>query len=408
MISDDLFVWVFLPGHAQPVVAGRLSLVQTAAGKLGHFTYGRSYLERSDAIPIDPVVLPLRKGETVFTALSGFPGVILDCCPDRWGIKVIDRIIGAQPYPQGYILLNDLGRSGALAFSSAANEVPCEQSSRAFSLAELLDAADAVEANRPVDSELLKALHPGTGGARPKCSITDDAGALWIAKFPSMDDTPGLSIPRLEHATLQLGKACGIRTAETRIQQVNGKDVCLVRRFDREISEGRTARRSFLSARSVFYADPAYAALGTGSYARLARWMPRYGCPPEDRQELFRRMAFNCLVRNTDDHELNHGLLHVKHDTFELAPAYDIVPSLQRHAVHRHALLIGETGAGTLANLISNAEAFAMNRDEALACVLAMQRSVLETWQETFYAAGFDDQGLRAVEHVFKPLPQEG
>lgn len=135
--------------------------------------------------------------------------------------------------------------------------------------------------------------------------------------------------------------------------------------------------------------------------------MPRYGCPPEDRQELFRRMAFNCLVRNTDDHELNHGLLHVKHDTFELAPAYDIVPSLQRHAVHRHALLIGETGAGTLSNLISNAEAFAMNRDEALACVLAMQRTVLETWQETFYAAGFDDQGLRAVEHVFKPLPQE-
>lgn len=405
MTSDDVFVWVYLPGRQTPVVAGRLALSHTAAGKLGHFTYGRSYLERKEAIPLDPVALPLKKGEYAFTALSGFPGAILDSCPDRWGVKVIDRLVGQQDYPRGYILRNDPGRSGALAFSTGAKEVPQEQSSREFSLAELLAAAEDVEANRPVDSELLKALHPGTGGARPKCNIVEN-NAVWIAKFPAMDDETLVSIPRLEHATMRLGRLCGISTAETLIREVEGRDVCLVRRFDREVTNNQTYRRCFLSARSVFYADPAYAAVATPSYARLSRWMPRYGCTAAQRKALFRRMVFNCVVKNVDDHELNHGLVHVHGDTFELAPAYDIVPSLKRHAVHHHAMLVGDSGAGTIAKLVSVAEAFTLNRDEALAIIHEIQRTALEHWQDVFYEAGFGEEDLRAVAHVFQALPE--
>jgi len=404
MTSDELFVWIYLPGDQTPVVAGRLGISQTAAGKLGHFTYGRTYLERKDAIPIDPVALPLKKGEYTFTSLSGFPGAILDSCPDRWGVKVIDRLVGQQDYPRGYILRNDPGRSGALAFSAGAKEAPQEQSSREFSLAQLLTAAEDVEANRPVDSELLKALHPGTGGARPKCNIVEN-NAVWIAKFPSIDDESLISIPRLEHATMQLGRLCGISTAETCIREVNGRDVCLVRRFDRQIANDQIHRRAFLSARSVFYADPAYAAVSTPSYARLSRWMPRYGCTEAHRKELFRRMVFNCMVKNVDDHELNHGLLHVRGNTFELAPAYDIVPSLKRHAIHYHAMLVGESGAGTIANLVSVAEAFTFNRDEALTVIHQIQQAVKEGWRDVFYAAGFGDDDLRVMEHVFQTLP---
>lgn len=405
MNSEVLFVWIYLPEATTPVVAGRLNIRVTPSGTVGEFVYGQSYLARSDAIPLDPVSLPLNNSASPFTSLSGFPSVLLDACPDRWGIAVIDRLLGKQSYPAGYLLMNDPGRAGNLAFSLAANEPPQELKSREFPLAELLGAALAVETNQPVDPELLRALHPGTGGARPKCNIID-GDAVWIAKFPSVKDSPLISVPRLEHATMRLGREwCGIECAETKLNVVDGKDVCLVRRFDRTNLQGGIFRKGFISARTVFYADPAYATLATGSYGRFARWGQRYGCTADDRRQLFRRMVFNCAVRNSDDHELNHGLIHVKGGEFRLSPAFDIVPTLTAHKIHRHALLIGDSASGTIANLVSNANAFGINRDEALALIANIQAAIAEHWRETFYEAGFGDEDLRRIEHVFRPIP---
>ncbi len=404
MTSERLFVWIYLPGQIAPVVAGKLELSRTPAGAIGRFVYGRSYVARREAVPIDPVRLPLREAAAEFTVLSGFPGAVLDACPDRWGIKVIDRLTGKRDYPAGYLLLNDPGRAGCLAFSCSANEAPEELASRQFPLAELLAATRDVEAGRPVDVELLKALHPGTGGARPKCNIVDGE-AVWIAKFSSVNDDPAIDIPRLEHATMRLGRLCGIRTAETRILDIDGVAVCLVRRFDRDIRQGEIFRTGFLSARTVFYADHGYAAVVTGSYARLARWLPRYGCPTEQRQEVFRRMVFNCAIRNSDDHELNHGLAHVGGGDFTLAPAYDLVPVSTPHRVHHHALLIGDSAAGTVSNLVGNAAAFGLGREEALAIVADTQRVIRECWREVCYEAGLGDEALRRIEHVFLPIP---
>lgn len=404
MTSEQLFVWAYLPGQVAPVVAGRLTLDRNPAGAAGQFVYGRSYLERPEALPLDPVALPLNNSAPPFTALSGFPGVVLDACPDRWGIKVIDRLVGNRAFPSGYLLLNEPGRAGCLGFSLSATEPPQELASREFPLADLLDAAAAVEADRPVDPELLRALHPGTGGARPKCNVVAGDG-VWIAKFPSIKDDPAVSIPRLEHATMQLARAAGIVAAETRLEVVGECDVCLVRRFDRDVHAAGVLRKGFVSARTVFYADTAYAAVGTGSYGRLARWMPRYGCSAAQRQQLFRRMVFNCAVRNSDDHELNHGLVHVAGDTFELAPAFDIVPVLEPRAVHRHALLIGDSAAGTVANLVGNHAAFGLARDDALAIVAEIQDKVGDLWREVFCAAGFGEEELRRIEPAFRPLP---
>lgn len=404
MTSEALFVWIYLPEQTAPVVAGRLELARTQAGVVGRFVYGKSYLGRADAVPLDPVALPLKAGEQTFTALSGFPGVILDACPDRWGIKVIDRMEGSKDYPQGYILMNDPGRSGNLAFSRSPLAHPVELASREYPLRDLLFAAEAVEADEPVDPELLKALHPGTGGARPKCNVVDEEG-VWIAKFPSIEDDPAISEPRLEHAVLRLGRACGLNTAESRILSVEGRDVCLVRRFDREVRDGTVLRKGFLSARTVFYADPGYAALATGSYARLARWSARYGCTEADRREIFRRMVFNCVVRNTDDHELNHGLVHSAGVSFRLAPAFDVVPSLGVRRIYHHALLISDSAAGTVENLVGSAGAFGLSRDEALNEIDTIQGRALDAWPEVFYEAGFGDEDLRRVEHLFRPLP---
>lgn len=402
MISDTVYVWIYLPQATEPVVAGRLEIEKTAAGTIGHFTYGQSYLARAEAIPLDPVVLPLARGVTELSALSGFPGCVLDSCPDRWGMKVIDRLDGSKAYPIGYLLMNDPGRAGALSFTRSAEGHPRELESRQFSLEQLLAAANAVESNRDVDPELLKALHPGTGGARPKCNVVDQDG-VWIAKFPSIQDSTRISIPRLEHATMRLADQCGIRAAETRFEKVGEKDVCLVKRFDRSMDDDQIYRKAFLSARSVFYADPAFASVGTGSYGRIARWLQRYG--QTEREEVFRRMVFNVAVRNSDDHELNHGLVYAGRGSFNLSPAYDIVPVLTPHQVHHHALLIGDSSAGTVENLLSGIEAFGLNRNDALGIIADIESKIKGCWQEVFYAAGFGDNELRVVEDIFRPIP---
>lgn len=406
MTSKLLYVWVYLPETATPVVAGRLEVSTTPAGNVGQFNYGQSYLSRADAIPIDPVALPLARGGSTFTSLNGFPGAILDACPDAWGKRVIDRLQGKKANPEGYLLFNDPGRAGCLAFSEQPDQPLMAPQGREFELVELLAAAQAVEAGSDVEPELLKALHPGSGGARPKCSITAQ-GESWIAKFSSLDDRY-ISIPRLEHATMMLARECGVDAAETQLREIGGQDICLVRRFDRvaqQAASGIVTRRGFLSARTVFYDDPAYAAVGTGSYQRLSRWMPRYGASRADQQQLFVRMVFNAVVRNDDDHEQNHGLVHVRADRFSLAPAYDIVPNLQPRPVNYHALLIGSSGAGTVANLVSVAEDFALSKDEAMAIIKSIESQVLKTWQDIFYEAGFGDEDLRKIEPIFRALP---
>lgn len=405
MTSEPLFVWIYLPDSLEPVVAGRLDLATTAKGTVGQFVYGQSYLARSDAVSLDPVALPLRAGATLFTSLGGFPGVLLDACPDRWGIKIIDRLYGKRDYPVGYLLINDPGRSGALAFSFGAAIPPAEQSSREFSISDLLAAAAAVEGDQRVDSELLKALRPGTGGARPKCNIVDSDG-VWLAKFQSIDDRAGISIPRLEHATMMLGRECGIETALTRCEVIDGHDVCFVKRFDRERVGNDVLRRGYVSARTVFFADPGFAKYGASSYGRFATWMTRYGCDGADCRQLFRRMVYNCAVRNSDDHDLNHGLVHVANSGYRLAEAFDVVPVLTPHSVHRHAMLIGDSASGTVSNLVSNANAFGLARDEALAIVYDLQKGVQANWRDVLYLAGLTEEEVRRVEPSFKALPE--
>jgi serine/threonine-protein kinase HipA len=406
MISEPLFVWVYLPGHAIPVVAGKLTVETTASGSVGSFAYGKSYLANSKAVSIDPVALPLAGRIATFTALHGIPGVILDACPDRWGIRAITRLVGEQPYPSGYLLLNDPGRSGSLAFSRRADSVPIELKSREFALSELLAAAEALERDEAIDPELIKALHPGTGGARPKCNVVLD-GAVWIGKFPSADDPLHLSVPRLEHATMLLARVCGIDAAETRLVTAGGKDVCLVRRFDRHVTQdGNMSRLGFISARSVFYGDPVFGVGAIGSYARLARWLPRYAISQEGSSQLFRRMVFNAAVRNTDDHELNHGLVYSPESrAFELSPAYDLLPSLHKHLISQHALLIGENADGTVENLVSSCAAFGLKQDEALRIVWDISNAVQAQWDSVLYETGFGDEAISRLRHCFAPLP---
>lgn len=406
MTSNVLFVWVYLPDSIVPTLAGRLTLSSLQGKQVGNFVYGTNYLSRSDARPIDPVSLPLSNKNVLITSLNGLPGVIADSCPDKWGIRVIDRFKGEgkeYSFPVDYLLMNDPGRVGNLAFSRSSKDIPQELYGRQFELRELLQAARDVELNNPVSSELLIALHPGTGGARPKCNIVNSDG-VWLAKFPSSADSV-ISNPRFEHATMLLASRCGIHVAQTKLEVIDGADVCLVKRFDREIVGGQITRNGFLSARSVFYDDPGFAQIGFGSYARLARWLPKYGCEQEDKLELYRRMVFNVSARNSDDHELNHGLVCNSKGAYSLSPAYDIVPSLHSNAIHRHALLIGEDANGTVESLLGNIKAFDLKHDEAVSIIEDIQSKIRENFVEVFYEAGFGDDDIRRIESCFSPIP---
>ncbi len=409
MTSSVLFVWVYLPNSVTPTIAGRLTLSSSQGQQVGSFVYGKSYLSRSGALPINPVSLPLSDKEILISSLNGIPGVIADSCPDKWGIRVIDRFKSAGKeygFPVDYLLMNDPGRVGNLAFSRSSKEIPQELKGRQFDLGVLLQAARDVELNNPVAPELLIALHPGTGGARPKCNVVNNDG-VWLAKFPSSTDSV-ISNPRFEHATMLLAARCGINTAETKIEVVDGSDVCLVKRFDREIIDGQIARKGFLSARTVFYDDPGFAQIGFGSYARLARWLPKYGCEQEDKLEIYRRMVFNVSVRNSDDHELNHGLICDSKGKYSLSPAYDIVPSLHSNAIHRHALLIGDDANGTVENLLSNIKAFDLDRNEAVFIIEDIQSKIHDNFIDVFYEAGFGDDDVRRVESCFSPAIECG
>ena len=257
---------------------------------------------------------------------------------------------------------------------------------------------------KAVDSELLKALHPGTGGAKPKCNIEKD-GSIWIAKFQSLKDPAWLSIPKLEHACMSLARTCGISVAQTQLQTINDKDVYLVKRFDRAGCGLETRRISYISARSVFYADPGYGALGTGSYARLARWIAKYGGSFNQKVELFKRMVFNCAIRNSDDHEANHGLIRRYDGAYSLSPAFDVLPVISNHKVHSHSLIIGDDASGTIENLMSNCQAFDLNHEAALIIIEDIQSVIHHSWQETFYSAGLGDQEINRLAHLFAPIP---
>ena len=121
--NEPLWVWVYLPGQAEPVLCGRYDRTRTEAGIVGAFTYGRSYLERDEGVPLDPIVLPLEAKRYETAGLAGWFSVLLDAGPDAWGRRLIDRAIGAQD-ERGY-LLNAHGQTvGAIAFSDSRDKPP--------------------------------------------------------------------------------------------------------------------------------------------------------------------------------------------------------------------------------------------------------------------------------------------
>jgi serine/threonine-protein kinase HipA len=390
---DEAYVWVWLPGATEPVVAGRLA----RDGESLIFNYGRSYLELERAIPLYVPELPLRPGAIPPEAGLSMAGCLRDGAPDAWGRRVIlnrtfgikgkDADIGAID-ELTYLLESGSDRIGALDFQlSATTYVP--RSPQAANLEELLTAAEKVEKGIPLTPELDQALFHGSslGGARPKAMIEDGDRKL-IAKFSSSSDT--YNVVKAEFIAMRLAAKVGLNVAPVRLVHVAGKDVLLVERFDRLRTDEGWQRKAMVSALTIFGLDEMMARYA--SYADLTEVIRhRFSQPKDTLRELFGRLVFNILCGNTDDHARNHAAFW-DGTALTLTPAYDICPQSRAGNEASQAMLItGNNRSSTLATCIEAAPNFLLDKQTAAGMIQHMLATVRTEWEATCDEASVSD-----------------
>jgi serine/threonine-protein kinase HipA len=407
---SECYVYITLPGTTEPVTAARFELTKNRVdAPLGRLVYGKSYLERDDAVPFDPIELKLAPRVYETTALNGIFGALRDASPDSWGRRVIDRHVGKTGLSElDYLLHSPDDRAGALGFGLWPKPpAPERKFSKTIDLANLQAIADAIanDEDLPAIPEITQAqelLLVGTsmGGARPKAVLEDD-GALWIAKFNRKDDK--WNYARIEHAMLKLARSCGLTTAESKVVRIGEQDVLLVKRFDREKTKAGYRRARMVSALTLLRTEESPQFKDQWSYIALVEELRRVsGEARTDSVELFRRMCFNALISNTDDHPRNHAIIAKSRD-WRLSPAYDLTPNPLISLEDRDlAMICGDQGrVANAANLLSQSARFLLSADAAKGIVVAMKDRVSGTWHAVARSAGVSEKDCERVAGAF-------
>ncbi len=324
------YVWTWLPEATEPVVAGRLD----TAGDLLTFTYGQSYLDRKDSLPLYLPELPLERRRIDPRGNLRAPGVIDDAGPDAWGQRVVMRhVLGrsAEDVDPGevsrltYLLQSGSDRIGALDFQDSA-ETYVSRNRDTASLAQMMDAAEKLQWGETLPDDLELALLHGSsvGGARPKALISD-GGRKLIAKFSSTTDT--YEVVKGEFVAMELARRSGIDAAGVELRQVMGKDVLLVERFDRDKRSDGEARKAIVSALTILELDAEREGRYATYYEFAQKIRERFTEPRANLRELYSRIAFNILAGNFDDHARNHAAFwDGAKKSLTLTPAYDVCP----------------------------------------------------------------------------------
>lgn len=402
------YVYLQLPGTLDVVTCGRYEREVLRDGRVvGRFVYGKSYRGRADAVPLDPYHLPMASRRYETGKLDGMFGALRDASPDAWGRRVIEKMTGRADLDElDFLLQGPEDRAGALSFGlGPAPPGPGRKYNRVLQLAELRRAARLLEETapgEPVPDQVVQLTDPGTslGGARPKNVVEDDDG-LWIAKFPQRGDR--WNNAPVEGGMLSLAARCGIRTPERRVEQIGDDSVLLVKRFDRAPVEGGYLRSRMVSALTVLDAEDRATERANWSYVLLAdelrRWSER---GTVDRAELFRRVLFNALISNLDDHPRNHALIAPGRE-WHLAPAYDLTPqpsiSLERRDL---ALECGPLGRmARRDNLVAGAPRFGLGQEEAAHIIDEMKEIVAQHWRSEVRRLGGTEGDCTLIEPAF-------
>ena len=402
MTSSDprqAFVWTWLPGASEPVVAGRID----ADGPMHTFTYARSYRRRRDAMSLYEPELPLVPGPLRPVGDLTIAGCLRDSAPDAWGQRVIlarhlGHLTGASDVSElsllTYFLESGTDRIGALDFQDSPTEyVPRPMSSA--TLEQLMGAAADIENGRLLPPALAEALTRGTsiGGARPKVLLTDEGRDL-IAKFSSTTDIR--PVVKAEGVAMDLARRAGLNVAPVQVTEVAGKDVLLVERFDRP---GGGQRRHLVSALTILGLDE-FTGARYGSYADLADHIRRsFTSPAATLRELFSRIVFNILVGNTDDHPRNHAAYVNADGGLTLSPAYDICPQPRSVPQANQAMAIGRDGQRTsqIITCRTACETYLLSSAQAQAIIDEQIEIIRTQWDEAARAARLTELDRRQL-----------
>jgi len=385
------------------------ALIYARQGRREHctFAYDDHWLAADERFPVS-ADLPLVPGYQPHKAASPddsvFHGALADTAPDAWGRRVIarnharrrklDSTLPALTELDYLLAVDDFSRVGALRLRDsdghwlAGSQDGQRRAPPLLELKRIWQSSQSVERGQETAEDLRYLQGKGTslGGMRPKCSIVDEDGWLSIGKFPSMGDTR--SVTRCEVLALKLAALTGIETPPARIVCLDDAPVAVIRRFDRDAA-GR--RIPYQSAASMLGASRNE----DRSYTEIADVMRMCGhAPTRDMHQLWRRLVFNLLITNVDDHLQNHGFLHVEHGLWRLSPAFDINPFPDKDRESKVWLSEQDGPIVDVDMLLARAAAFALKRAQALH-IMSDVVATVTNWRQVALGA---DVGLKRNE----------
>ena len=342
--KTDIWVYAHWKGMLQPRCIGILSAQQAKGRKAFSFSYDKDWIATSEQLLLDPDI-EWFSGQQYPNGKDNF-GIFLDSMPDTWGRTLMKRraVLFANElrkstsalYDVDFLLgVHDLSRMGALRFKlnpdgPFLDNDPVSPTPPWATIRELQYAAELIESNADTEEVrkwLAMLMAPGSslGGARPKANVLDVNNQLWIAKFPSKNDT--VDKAAWEYLVYKLAKDAGIEMAECKLENIAGRyHTFFTKRFDREKAE----RIHFASAMTMTGKTEELIRDNVPSYLEIAEFIQFSGCQVDkDLEQLWRRIVFNILISNTDDHMRNHGFI-LTPEGWRLSPAFDINPSTDK------------------------------------------------------------------------------
>lgn len=372
------FVWLWLPKHADPIYVGKI----VPQENIYTFRYDNEYLNNPEAIALSPFELPLEPKIFVPQGLNNIASCLRDAAPDAWGRRVINNELNVLETTElVYMLLSASNRVGALDFQFSDKEyIP--RNTENVELTQLMQAAAYIDENKELPKELENVILHGTsiGGARPKAFIKFNDHKGFIAKFSSSSDY--YNVIKSEFVGMRLAKLAKLDVADVQLHNVMKKDVLLIERFDRDLIGKNFCRKQMLSGLSLLKLNEMEARYA--SYPDLAEVIRMYFAKPKkDLPELYKRLAFNILIGNNDDHARNHSAFW-DGEHLQLTPAYDLCPQPRIGQESTQAMAINGIygNASKLSNIVSIAEHFQLSKNEAEDINENLIQSVRDNWQQ--------------------------
>jgi len=411
--KTDIFVYAHWRGMPEPVFIGILSVHYGKARKSFRFEYDEHWLKGKDLFLLDPDI-GLFSGPQFPAKKENF-GIFLDSMPDTWGRTLMQKRASqlAKPDRKNSPVLHDIDfllgvadkcRMGALRFKLDPDGPFLDDDTNTpvppwTSAGELQHIAGLVESDKnpkELNKWLVMLMAPGSslGGARPKANVMDKNGNLWIAKFPSKNDTTDKA--KWEFLAYKLALAAGMKMPESRIEKVAGNYYTFfTKRFDRLKGE----RVHFASAMTMTGNNEDIIRDKRASYLDLSMFIQDHGGNiNEDLTELWRRIVFNIAVSNTDDHLRNHGFI-IENGAWRLSPAFDVNPSIDKEEL---ALNIDDNSGALDFDLAMNvAEYFRLNPKEARS-ILSRLLNTVSNWKKTAKQIGISRSEIEIMHSAFR------